>query len=211
MTETNRKTVNARAYPISDAQRYRGLDAVKRIRVRQTKIRIGCLNIGTLTGKSREVAEVIKSRKIDMLCLQETRWPGGKSGGKARTMGDGCKLYYRGRGKPRNGVGICLQEEWQDRVIAIERKSDRIMSIKLITSEGTYNIVTVYAPQQGCEEEEKQKIWDQLEAVTSSIPDSEQIIIAGDLHGHVGVDRGVFARWNGGKTIGRRSNEGEKI
>ena len=53
-------------------------------------------------------------------------------------------------------MAICLSEEWQDRVIATERASYRIMTMKLVTPEKTYNIVTAYAPQQGCEEEEKQ-------------------------------------------------------
>ena len=148
-------------------------------------MRVASLNIGTLTGKSREVADMMKRRKIQILCLQETRWTGGKSGGKARTIGDGYKLYYSGGGRPRNGVAICLSEEWQDRVIATERASDRIMKMKLVTPEKTYNIVTAYAPQRGCEEEEKQRFWNQLEGVTRRISASEQLILAGDLNGHV--------------------------
>ena len=37
---------------------------------------------------------------------------------------------------------ICLSEEWQDRVIATERASDRIMTMRLVTPEKMYNIVT---------------------------------------------------------------------
>ena len=47
-----------------------------------------------LTGKSREIADMMTRRRIDILCLQETRWTEGKSGGKARNFGDGIKLYY---------------------------------------------------------------------------------------------------------------------
>ena len=51
------------------------------------------LNIGTLTGKSREIEDMMNRRRIDILCLQETRWTGGKSGGEARNLRDGVKLY----------------------------------------------------------------------------------------------------------------------
>jgi len=44
----------------------------------------------------------------------------------------GIKLVYSG-GRPKNGVAICLKEEWQDKVIEVERKSGRIMSMKLVT------------------------------------------------------------------------------
>lgn len=213
MPETIRtETDNARAYPGSDAQRYNCLDAVERKRERLTNLRVASLNIGTLTGKSREIADMMRRRKINILCLQETRWTGGKSGGKARTIGDGYKLYYSGGGRPRNGVAICLSEEWQERVIATERTSDRIMTMKLVTPERTYNIVTAYAPQQGCEEEEKQRFWNQLEGVTARISATEQLIIAGDLNGHVGADSTEgFGRWHGGKSAGGKNEEGEKI
>jgi len=53
---------------------------------------------------------MVKTRKLDILCLQETRWTGGKFKEKARNLGDACKLYYSGGVKPGNGVGICLNE-----------------------------------------------------------------------------------------------------
>ena len=43
------------------------------------KIRVGSWNIGTMTRKGRELVEVMKKRKLEMLCMQETRW-GGNSG-----------------------------------------------------------------------------------------------------------------------------------
>ena len=84
---------------------------------------LSLLNIGTLTAKSREIADMMMRRNIDILCLQETRWTGGKSGGKARFIGDGIKLYYSGGTGPRNSVAICLKQEWQDKVIDVTRKS----------------------------------------------------------------------------------------
>ena len=202
----------ARASPLlSDAQRHNGLDAVRNKRARQTRLRVATLNIGTLTGKSREIADVMLRKKIDILCLQDTRWTGGKSGGKARNLGDGFKLYYSGGGKPRNGIGICLSEEWQDKVIETNRKSDRVMTMKLVTPDKTYNIITAYAPQQGCDKEEKQRFWNQLAQCTDSIPHTEEVILAGDLNGHVGTERDEYERWHGGKTRGRINDEGETI
>lgn len=96
---------------LSNGQRQNGLDTVRSKRARQTTLRVATLNIGTLTGKDREIADMMQRRNIDILCLQETRWKGGKSGGKATNLGEGYKLYYSGGLKPQNGVGICLSEE----------------------------------------------------------------------------------------------------
>ena len=68
------------------------------------RVRFVTVNIGTMTGKNREVAEMLKRR-------QETKW----KGNKARAIGEGYKLYYSGASTARNGVGIILHSEWQDK------------------------------------------------------------------------------------------------
>ena len=206
--------MNARASPVlSDAQRnHRRPDAVRRRREgRHCKLRIATLNIGTLTGKGREVAAIMAARRVEILCLQETRWTGGKSGGKARNLGDGCKLYYSGGKQPRNGVGICLNEYWQDKVISVERKSDRIIKMKLVIPGMSITIISTYAPQQGCSQAEKDLFWNQMDDVMSGMPSSEEVIVAGNLNGHIGRDRSGVERWHGGWTIGRRNEEGGRV
>lgn len=94
-------------------------------------------------------------------------------------------------------------------MIETTRKSDRIMAMRLVIQDKTYNIVTSYAPQQGCEEEEKQRFWNQLAQAINNIPHTEELILAGDLNGHVGIDREEYVRWHGGKTRGKRNEEGK--
>ena len=96
-------TRNARASPLSDGQHLR-LSAVRTKRVRTpqrwrmgltklaNRLRIATLNVGSMTGKGRELADVLNRRRIAIACLQETRW----KGSKAKELGDGYKLYYHG-------------------------------------------------------------------------------------------------------------------
>ncbi|KAK3553451.1 hypothetical protein QTP70_003492 [Hemibagrus guttatus] len=49
----------------------------------------------------------MERRKVDILCVQETRW----KGSKARSIGAGFKLFYYGVDSKRNGVGVVLKEE----------------------------------------------------------------------------------------------------
>ena len=37
------------------------------------EVKVGTLNVGTTTGKGRELAEMMVKRKIDILCVQETK------------------------------------------------------------------------------------------------------------------------------------------
>ena len=59
---------------------------------RRSLIRVGTLNIGTMTGRGRELADIMEQRNVDIFCLQETKW----KGSKARNIGGGCKIFYNG-------------------------------------------------------------------------------------------------------------------
>ena len=90
-------------------------------------IRVGTLNIGTMTGRGRELADMMKQRNIDILCLQETKW----KGSKARNIGGGCKIFYNEADERKNGIGIVLREELAESVLEVKRVSDRLMALKL--------------------------------------------------------------------------------
>ena len=104
------------------------------------RVRFLTVNIGTMTGKSREVAEMLKRRRVEIACVQETKW----KGNKAREIGEGYKLYYSGASTTRNGVGIILHSEWQDKILEVKRKSDRVMSIKLVVGKRMLDIISAY-------------------------------------------------------------------
>ena len=48
------------------------------------------VNLGTMTGKSREVANMLKRRRVSIACVHETKW----KGSKAKEIGEGYKMYY---------------------------------------------------------------------------------------------------------------------
>ncbi|KAK3562988.1 hypothetical protein QTP86_013252 [Hemibagrus guttatus] len=95
----------------------------------------------------------MERRKVDILCVQETRW----KGSKARSIGAGFKLFYYGVDSKRNGVGVVLKEEFVRNVLEV-----------------------------GCELEEKERFWSELDEVMESIPTGERVVIGADFNGHVG-------------------------
>ena len=67
-------------------------------------------------GQSLEVIGVMRDRKINILCLQETKWVGGKS----KNI-DGYKLWYTGKVNHRNDVDIIADEVWKKKVVEVYR------------------------------------------------------------------------------------------
>ncbi|KAL5157576.1 Craniofacial development protein 2 [Glycine soja] len=176
--------------------------------VHDRRIRFGTWNIGTLTGKSMEIVDVMVRRKINFMCLQETKW----TGEKAKELDNsGFKMWYTGKIRSRNGVGIIVDKEWKKDVVDVRRVGDRIIALKLVVGQDTFNVISGYAPQVGLAEHFKVKFWEDLEGVLQDIPQGEKVFLGGDLNGHVGsVDRG-FEGVHGGFGLGEMNGEGKSI
>ncbi|KAK3559216.1 hypothetical protein QTP86_005468 [Hemibagrus guttatus] len=160
-----------------------------------------------MTGKGRELADVMERRKVDILCVQETRW----KGSKARSIGAGFKLFYYGVDSKRNGVGVVLKEEFVRNVLEVKRVSDRVMSLKLEIEGVMLNVVSGYAPQVGCELEEKERFWSELDEVMESIPTGERVVIGADFNGHVGEGNTGDEEVMGKFGVKERNLEGQMV
>ncbi|QHN86760.1 TIR-NBS-LRR type disease resistance protein [Arachis hypogaea] len=57
-----------------------------------------------------EVVDTMTMRKINIMCIQETKWVSAK--GKELDT-SGCKLWYTGKVKNRNVVGIIVDKQWK--------------------------------------------------------------------------------------------------
>ena len=149
---------------------------------RRSLIKVGTLDIGTMTGRGRELADIMERRNVDILCLQETKW----KGSKARNIGGGCKLFYNGADGRRNGIGIVVREELAESVLEMKRVSDRLMAMKLEVKGFILNIESAYALQVNNSMEEKNNFWEDLDGLVESVSKEERMVLGADLNGHVG-------------------------
>jgi len=105
-------------------------------------------------------------------------------GAKAKEI-DGFKLSYSRVKRTTNGVGILVKSDLVEQVVEVRRKSDSIMSIKLVAGSEILNVVSVYAPQVELSEEIKRLFGEDLDEVVRSISQSEGLLIRGDFNGHI--------------------------
>jgi exonuclease III len=95
--------------------------------VEPTRIRVGSWNVGSLTGKLRELVDAASRRRISILCVQETKW----KGQKAKKV-ENFKLWYSGTVANKNGVGILIDKTLRDGVVDVKRQGYRIILVKLV-------------------------------------------------------------------------------
>uniref|UniRef100_A0A8I6XAQ5 Endonuclease/exonuclease/phosphatase domain-containing protein n=1 Tax=Hordeum vulgare subsp. vulgare TaxID=112509 RepID=A0A8I6XAQ5_HORVV len=183
---------------------------VRRVRklAEPRRIRLGSWNIGSLTGKLRELVDTAVRRRVDVLCVQETKW----KGQKAKEVEDtGFKLWYTRTTSNKNGVGILVNKSLRDGVVDVKRQGDQMILVKLVVGDLVLNVISAYAPQVGHDESTKREFWEGLEDLVRRVPIGEKLFIGGDLNGHVGTYNTGFERVHGGFGYGIRNQEGEEV
>ena len=139
-------------------------------------------------------------------CSGELQWS--SQSPKAREIGEGYKMFYHGYNRKKNGVAIVVGEKWRDNILEVNRISDRIITAKLLIDTININIVSAYAPQVRCTDEEKEEFWEELEELIRSLSENDNIVIGADLNGHIGRGNTGYERWHGGFGHGEKNQEG---
>ena len=153
-----------------------------------------------MTGRGRELADIMEQRNVDILCLQETKNIGGE-----------CKIFYNKADGRKNGIGIVLREKLAESVLEVKRVSDRLMAMKLEVNGSILNIVSAYAPQVNNSMEEKNDFWEDLDGLIESVSKKERIVLGADLNGHVGEGNIADEEMMGRYGTGTRNKEGSMV
>jgi exonuclease III len=149
---------------------------VRRVRklAEPTRIRLGSWNVGSLTDKLRELVDAAIRRRVNILCVHETKW----KGQKVKEVEDtSFKLWYTETTSGRNGVGILINMSLKDGVVDVRRQDDRIILVRLVVGDSALNVISAYAPQIGLSESTKRQFWDDLDSMVSTMPISEKLFI----------------------------------
>jgi len=148
-------------------------------------------NFDSLTGRAGEVVEALSDRKVDVACIQETRWKG--SGCKFYgAKGKRYKLFWMRGEDTSDGVGIFVAEKWVDSVVSVERHNKRVLILKMVLDNGLLNVLMVYAPHFRKLKEEKESFWNEVFHLLSCIPQNKIVVLAGDMNGYVGSSNVVY-------------------
>ena len=177
--------------------------------------RIATWNIRTMyeAGRTIQIAREMKTYKIGVLGLSETRW---LQTGQLR-LSSGELLLYSGHtedGAPHTeGVALMLAPEAQRALIGWEPVNSRIITAKFNTKKKDIrlNIIQCYAPTNDAQEEKKDEFYQQLQAVIDRTGAKDMTILMGDFNAKIGADNAGYEDIMGTHGLGQMNENGERF
>ncbi|XP_070029060.1 uncharacterized protein [Nicotiana sylvestris] len=85
------------------------------------------------------------------------------------------------------------------------------MTIKLVVSGLTLNIISAYAPQIGLDQEVKRRFWEDLDEMVRGISHTEKLFIGGDFNCHIGGTPVGYDNVHDGFGFGDRNEGGTSL
>ncbi|XP_023227042.1 craniofacial development protein 2-like [Centruroides sculpturatus] len=208
---------NTRVYPIGDAQPQHlaavgnGQGLLSHMGRGQHKkrvpLRVGSWNIRTMTERGAELADTLRRRRVNIACLQETKWKGAKAKEIVRCIEfTGWMSRQLMSIKTSKNCFRILEDKRID-IVIVNRVNDRLILVKLSIGELIINVISAYALQVGVDAGVKKQFWEDLATIMTEIPTDEEIFIGADFNGHVGKNNAGYERVHGGKGFGGRNFE----
>ncbi|XP_038062349.1 uncharacterized protein LOC119732818 [Patiria miniata] len=89
--------------------------------------------------------------------------------------------------------------------------SERILAIRISTSSGPANLLSVYAPTLCSPPESKDKFYEELDTAISTIPKNEHLFLLGDFNARVGADHESWPDCLGHFGVGSMNENGQRL
>lgn len=114
-------------------------------------LREASFDLGILTGRKKELADLIKRWRAWITGIQEIIWKGAKS----CEMGDGHKLLHSGTLDKRNGEATVVSESFHNKVFLVTTDSGRLIFIQYKFTAKPWMWPSGYVTQTACTKNEK--------------------------------------------------------
>ena len=147
--------------------------------------------------------------KVDIAALQETRLA---ESGTLRE--NNYTFFWRGKASDEireHGVGFAVKNTLLNMIEPGEIGTERILAMRLHTTDGPVNLISVYAPTLYSPQEAKDEFYDRLHRTIQSMPIQEQLILLGDLNARVGADAGSWPTCLGQFGVGTLNENGQRL
>ena len=191
----------------------------KKVKVNVTTVTVGAWNVRTLLDRKKAkrperrtalIARELKRYNIPIVALSETRFA---DEGDLTEREAGYTFFWSGRKaeeKRESGVGFAILSSLVSKLDKPPKGiNDRLMTLRLpIQGKKFATIISAYAPTMTNPDDVKEKFYEDLNSVLSSVPKQDKLILLGDFNARVGQDHESWAGVLGTQGIGSCNDNG---
>ena len=118
-------------------------------------------------GKMNEIADEMLKTQLQVIAFQELRWKGTRQINKPNyTLYYSCNPEKTGQ----MGTGFMIQNEIKKNILSFEPYNERLCKLRIKRKYNNLSIVSVHAPTEEKDEEEKEKLYEDLQKIHNKIP-----------------------------------------
>jgi len=185
-------------------------------------MKLATWNVRTMTtGWTTDLMDINDARKsavinnkllrldVDTATLQETRLA---ETGSPREKD--YTFYWCGKANDEtreHGVGFAVKNSLLGMIEPGKEGSERILSLRLHTSDGPVTLFSVYAPTLYSTHEAKDQFYDQLQSTIQKVPSVDSLILLGDFKASVGEDYSSWPNCLGPFGVGSMNDNGQHL
>ena len=134
------------------------------------------------------IARELGRYQVDIAALSETRL---SDKGQITEIGGGYTFFWSGKKRSerrKDGVGFAIKNQLVKKLDDLpEGLNDRLMKLKLpLGKKRTATLISAYAPTMTNPDDVKDKFYEELEALISTVSQSDKLILLGDFNARVG-------------------------
>ncbi|XP_023233867.1 craniofacial development protein 2-like [Centruroides sculpturatus] len=184
----------------------RMISEVPKLKTRNVLLNIGTWNVRTLyeLGKLDNLIQEIKSMRLDVMGICETRWTG-----TGMIYKNEYTMMYSGVETHVNGVAIIMKNSIARSIKGFTAVNDRIIAVKIAAQPLDILLIQVYAPTAGHEEEDVEIFYENLKESVEMAKSNDIIIVMGDFNAKVGNEK--ISECMGQYGLGKRNKRGDRL
>ena len=169
-------------------------------------LRVGAWNVRSLnrSGRLENLKREMGRLKLDVVGISEVRWQDEQD----FWSGD-YRIINTKSNRGNAGVGLVMNKKIGHRVSYYEQHSERLIVAKIDTKPQPTTIVQVYMPTSAADDEEIEKMYEEIEDILQYVKGEENLIVMGDWNAVVG--KGKEDKTVGEHGLGERNERGSRL
>ena len=123
-------------------------------------------------------------------------------------------FFWKGKCKHERreyGVGFAVKTALLPMIEPPSAGTERLLSLRLNTSNGAVNIVAAYAPTLYSSPDVKDKFYSELDVLIGQLPQTDDLYMLGDFNARVGAEHDIWPTCPGHFGVGKMNENGQRL